>query len=98
MIYRRYQFNDKARAEQKVSAFIEVNEQGEEVQTIKASFIWLDKFEKVNGTYNEQGEEITAPIFTDSYSLDVVWDNLEKSPYGWKSYEIEPKNPKHKVL
>tara|TARA_R110000822_G_scaffold207031_1_gene343200 strand:+ start:193 stop:489 length:297 start_codon:yes stop_codon:yes gene_type:complete len=98
MIYKRYQFNDKQQAEEKVSAFIEVNEQGEEVQTIKASFIWLDKFEKVNGTYNEQGEEITAPIFTDSYSLDVVWDDLDKSPYGWKSYEINPKNPKHKVL
>ena len=98
MIYKRYLFNDKQQAEHKVSAFTEVNEQGEEVQTVKASFIWLDKFEKVNVTYNEQGEEITAPIFTDSYSLDVVWDDLEQSPYGWKSYEINPKNPKHKVL
>ena len=98
MIYKRYLFKDKQQAEQKVSAFTEVNEQGQEVQTVKASFIWLDKFVKVNGEYNEQGEEITAPIFTESYSLDVVWDDLEKSPYGWKSYEIEPKNPKHKVL
>ena len=98
MIYKRYLLNDKQQAEQKVSAFTEVNEQGEEVQTVKASFIWLDKFEKVNGEYNEKGEEITAPIFTDSYSLDVVWDDLEQSPYGWKSYEINPKNPKHKVL
>tara|TARA_R110000782_G_scaffold268738_1_gene365716 strand:+ start:1700 stop:1996 length:297 start_codon:yes stop_codon:yes gene_type:complete len=98
MIYKRYQFNDKAQAEQKVSAFIEVNEQGDKVQTIKASFIWLDKFVKVNGKYNEKGEEITAPIFTDPYSLDVVWDDLEESPYGWKSYEIDPKNPKHTIL
>ena len=98
MIYKRYLLNDKQQAEQKVSAFTEVNEQGEEVQTVKASFIWLDKFVKVNGEYNEKGEEITAPIFTDSYSLDVVWDDLEQSPYGWKSYEINPKNPKHKVL
>ena len=98
MIYKRYQFNDKQQAEQKVSAFIQLNEDGEEVQTIKASFIWLDKFVKVNGEYNEEGEEITAPIFTDPYSLDVLWNDLDESPYGWKSYEIEPENPKHTIL
>ena len=95
MIYKRYQFNDKKQAKQKVSAFIE---QGEEGQTIKASFIWLDKFVKVNGEYNEKGEEIIAPIFTDGYALDVLWNDLDESPYGWKSYEIEPENPKHTIL
>ena len=98
MIYKRYQFKSKEQAEQKVSAFTEVNEEGEEVQTIKASFIWLNKFVKVNGEYNKEGEEITAPIFTESYSLDVVWNDLDESPYGWKSYEIEPENPKHTIL
>ena len=98
MIYKRYQFKSKEQAEQKVSAFIEVNEYSEEVQTVKASFIWLNKFIKVNGEYNEDGEEITAPIFTESYSLDVVWNDLDESPYGWKSYEIEPENPKHTIL
>jgi hypothetical protein len=89
MIYKRYQFNDKLQADKKVSALS---------NDIKASFIWLDKFVKVNGKYNECGEEITAPIFTDPYSLDVLWNDLEESPYGWKSYEVEPKNPKHTIL
>jgi hypothetical protein len=89
MIYKKYQFNNKEQAEQKVSSIS---------NKIKASFIWLDKFVKVNGEYNEKGEEITAPIFTDPYSLDVVWNELEESPYGWKSYEVEPKNPKHTIL
>mgnify|MGYP003650471987 CR=1 FL=1 len=98
MIYKRYQFKTKKQAEKKVSAFIKVNEDGDKVQTIKASFIWLDKFAKVNGTYSEDGKEITAPIFTAPYSLDVVWNDLYESPYGWKSFEIEPKNPKHTIL
>tara|TARA_R110000787_G_scaffold285687_2_gene402031 strand:- start:262 stop:558 length:297 start_codon:yes stop_codon:yes gene_type:complete len=98
MIYRRYLFNDKAQAETKVNAFIEVTEEGEKKQTVNASFIWLDKFIKVEGEYNEQGEEITPPIFTDSYSLDVVWTDLEESPYGWKTYKVDPENPKHKIL
>ena len=98
MVYKRYRFNDKAQAETKVDAFMTVNEEGEKVQNVNASFIWLDKFVKVNGTYNEDGEEITAPIFTDPYSLDVVWNDLDESPYGWKSYEIEPLNPKHKIF
>ena len=98
MIYKRYQFKDKQQAEQKVSAFVKVNKEGEEIQIIKASFIWLDKFKKVKGEYNKYGEEVTAPIFTKSYSLDVVWNDLKESPYGWKSYEIKPENPKHTIL
>jgi hypothetical protein len=98
MIYKRYQFKTKKQAEKKISAFIKVNEDGDKVQTIKASFIWLDKFVKVNGEYNEKGKEITAPIFTDPYSLDVFWDELDESPKGWKSFEIKPKKLRHKIL
>ena len=89
MIYKRYQFKTKKQAEKKVDSLS---------KNMKASIIWLDKFVKINGTYSEQGEEITVPIFTNPYSLDVVWDDLDESPYGWKSYEIEPKNPEHTIL
>jgi hypothetical protein len=88
MIHKRYLFENKEQAEKKV--FSNTN--------IKASFIWLDKFVKVEGKYNKKGKEIVAPVFTENYALDIVWHNLDKSPYGWKSYEIEPKNPKHRIL
>ena len=49
----------------------------------------------VQGEYDEEGIEIVAPTYTEGYALDVVWHNLEESPYGWKTYEVEPESPCH---
>jgi len=88
MIYLRYEFNDKEQAESKIAAQEDVN----------ASFIKLDKFVMTEGVYDEDGVEITAPIFSTGYALDVLWRELDASPYGWKSYEVTPTNPKHKLF
>lgn len=89
MIYIRYEFNDKAQAESKILA------QGEDVN---ASFIKLNKFVMTEGTYDEDGVEITAPVFSTGYALDVLWRDLDASPYGWKSFEVTPTEPKHKLF
>lgn len=88
MIYLRYEFNDKEQAEEKVAKLKDVN----------ASFIKLDKFVMTEGIYDEDGVEITAPAMSEGYALDVLWRDLNASPYGWKSYEVEPNNPKHNLL
>jgi hypothetical protein len=90
MIYKRYLLTSKEQAEKKVNLFLEENG--------KADFVWLDKFEITQGEYNDKGVEIVSPTFTKSYSLDVVWHELTESPYGWKSYEVEPNNPKHVIF
>tara|TARA_R110002050_G_scaffold250043_1_gene387930 strand:+ start:223 stop:492 length:270 start_codon:yes stop_codon:yes gene_type:complete len=89
MIYIRYEFNDKAQADSKILA------QGEDVD---ASFIRLDKFVMTEGVYDEEGVELTAPVLSEGYALDVLWRDLDKSPYGWKTYEVEPSEPKHKLF
>ena len=94
MIYIRYEFNDKAQAESKIDAFY--NEDGE--LTMDASFIKLDKFVMTEGTYDEDGVELTAPVMSEGYALDVLWRDLDASPYGWKSYEVAPTNPKHRLF
>ena len=94
MIYIRYEFNDKAQADSKIDAFY--NEDGE--LTMDASFIKLDKFVMTEGVYDEDGVEITAPIFSTGYALDVLWRELDASPYGWKSFEVTPTEPKHKLF
>jgi hypothetical protein len=43
-----------------------------------------------NGTYDEEGNELTAPIYADGYHYDVLTDN--EIPF---ENVIEPKNPKH---
>lgn len=89
MIYLRYEFNDKEQADTKIEAL------GEDV---KAAFIRLNNFVMTEGTYDSEGVEITAPVLSEGYALDVLWRNLDASPYGWKTYEVEPSNPKHKLF
>ena len=88
MIYLRYEFNDKEQAESKIASQGDVN----------AAFIKLNKFILTEGVYDDEGVEITAPVLSEGYALDVLWGDLDASPYGWKSYEVEPSNPKHKLL
>lgn len=98
MIHKRYEFNDQEQAEEKIDTFFDVDEEGNKVQNIKADFIKLNKFILVQGEYDEDGKEITPPVLTEGYAVDVLWKELDESPYGWKSYEVEPKNPKHKIF
>jgi len=98
MIYKRYEFNDQEQAEEKIDAFFDLDEEGNKVQNIKAAFIKLNKFVLEQGEYDEQGEEITPPVLSSSYAVDVLWNDLDESPYGWKSYEVEPESPKHRIF
>ncbi len=98
MIYKKYEFNDQEQVEEKLEAFFDLDEDGSKIQNIKAHFIKLGKFVLERGEYDEQGEEITAPILSEGFAIDVMWKELEESPYGWKSYEVEPENPKHKIF
>jgi len=98
MIYKRYEFNDQEQAEEKIDAFFDIDEEGNKVQNVKAAFIKLNKFVLEQGEYNEEGEEVTPPVLSEGYAVDVLWNELDESPYGWKSYEVEPKNPKHKIF
>lgn len=43
-----------------------------------------------NGTYDEEGNEITAPVYADGYHYDVMSENEIKFDNA-----IEVKNPKH---
>jgi len=94
MIYLRYEFNDKEQAEAKIGAFY--NEDGE--LTINASFIRLGKFVLTEGVYDEDGVEVTAPILSSGFAVDVLWRDLDASPYGWKTYETYPKTPRHIIF
>jgi len=98
LIYKRYEFNDQEQAEEKIDAFFDIDEEGNKVQNIKAAFIKLNKFVLEQGEYNEEVEGITPPVLTEGFAVDVLWKELDESPYGWKSYEVEPKNPKHKIF
>jgi len=89
---------DTEQQDSKIEKFFDIDEEGNKIPNERASFIYLDKFVVTQGEYDEEGVEIVAPTYNEDYALDVVWHNLEESPYGWKTYETEPNNPLHKLF
>jgi len=57
------------------------------------SIVELGLIVDVEGTYDDEGEELTAPVFVDGYHFDVMSENeidFENT--------IEPENPRHTFL
>jgi hypothetical protein len=97
----KYAFNSKEQAQEKIDALgIETDENGKEYPTHKHSIVELGNIVLEQGEYDESGEEISAPVLSDKWHLDVAW-RLEDSydedgnlieadhPYGWKSHAVK---------
>ena len=73
----------------KKGIYIETKEEliyGQGIQAI----VEIGKIVLINGTYDADFNEITAPVYADGYAYDVMSD-IE---YNFES-EIFPNNPKH---
>jgi hypothetical protein len=56
------------------------------------------KVENLTATYNaivrlgniilEEGTETEEAVLSDKYHVDVIWEDVEEHPYGWKSYVV----------
>ena len=86
----KYEFLDKEQAQTKIKGLgVDTDENGNEYPTHKHSVVELGNIVLTEGQYDEEGNEIEAPIFSDKYSVDVLWQNLDDHPYGWKTYAID---------
>jgi hypothetical protein len=76
------------------NAYVEIeNEDNETVLSYAEgvhAIVELGLIVLTDGTYDEEGNELTAPIYADGYHYDVLTDN--EIPF---ENVIEPKNPKH---
>ena len=75
----KYEFNSKAQAQDKIADLDEGH-----THTI----VELGNIVLVQGTYDDEGNEITSSIFSDKYHVDVLWNGLNNHPFGWKSASI----------
>ena len=93
----KYAFDSQAQAESKIEA-LGVNEDG--YPTHKHSIVKLGNIVLTQGTYDEEGNEITPPVLSDKYHIDVLWDLSDSyddegnvvyadHPYGWKTYSVD---------
>ena len=94
----KYEFNSKEQAQEKIDALgTATDENGNEYPTHKSTIVQLGNIVLEQGEYDEEGEEITAPVLSDKWHLDVAWSDAEITsedgevdhPYGWKSYAVD---------
>ncbi|NRA78738.1 MAG: hypothetical protein HRU18_11060 [Pseudoalteromonas sp.] len=97
MKYLRYEFKDEEQFESKLSSLPHEDVDGESVLSESASIIKLGHLVLKDAVYGDGDEIVEEAVISDKYAVDVMWNDLDESPYGWKSYEVYPKNPKHKL-
>ena len=80
--FRKYQFNDEQDALDNIAT---LNVEGE--APVYSGLVMLGFLVKNEGEYDEEGNEIKAPTYSNKYSVDVFWSDLE--PEDWKSKKIK---------
>lgn len=87
-LFKKYEFNSKEQAETKIAALPHSEFDGESYLDGGHTIVHLGYLITNQPEWDEEGNEIVAPEYSDKYSVDVLWQDLESSPYGWASYEI----------
>ena len=81
-VTRKYEFVDEAEANEAIDLLRD--EEGNLTQSVvKLGFIV-----KTAGTYDEEGNEVTAPVLSEKYAVDVCWNG---EPHAeWDSAMVFP--------
>ena len=68
--FRKYEFTDAASAQSAIDA-LGLDEEGN--PTRRHTIAMLGHIVTTPATYDEEGEELTAAVLADNYSVDVLW-------------------------
>ena len=89
-LFKKYEFNSKEQAETKIAALPHTTDDLTQESyldgghtIVKLGYLWITE-----PTIDIDGNIVTEGVASDKYSVDVLWQGLESSPYGWASYEI----------
>ncbi len=74
----KYEFDSREQAETKINALgTATDENGNEYPTHKSTIVQLGNIVLEQGEYDEDGEEVTAPVLSDKWHLDVAWSDSD---------------------
>jgi hypothetical protein len=77
-IFKKYEFESQDLAETRIAALPHTeDEDGNEHPSHSHTVVKLGNVVVEQGTYDEEGEELTAPVLADKYSVDVLWKASE---------------------
>ena len=82
---RKYEFNSQEAATTKINA-LGLDEEGN--PTHAHSIVRLGHIVTTEGTYDEEGNEVTAPVLAEKYAVDVCWDGEPVD--GWEEHIVFP--------
>ena len=86
----KYEFLDKEQTETKIKSLgTETDENGNEYPTHKHTIVQLGNIVLQQGTYDEDGNELTAPVLSNKWHVDALFKDLDDHPDGWKSYALD---------
>ena len=86
----KFAFDTKEQAETKIQGLgVATGENGNEYPTHKHTIVKLGYIVLQQGTYDENGDELTAPVLSDKYHVDVLFKDIDSIPYGWATYKID---------
>jgi hypothetical protein len=86
----KYEFDSREAAQTKIDALgTATDEDGNEYPTHKNTIVKLGNIVTTQGEYDEEGEEITAPVLSKNYCVDVLWNDKEDiAIQDWSAYEV----------
>ena len=96
----KYEFDSEEQAKAKINALPHTtDEDGNNIPTHKHTIVELGYIVIEQGEYDEDGDQIEAPVLSDKYHVDVLWKDIEEvdedgnvtidHPFGWKTYSID---------
>jgi hypothetical protein len=88
-LFKKYEFDSEAQALDKIAALPhETDEDGNEYPTHSHTVVKLGFLPITSLYFNDEGNVVEEGEYSTKFSVDVLWSELDESPYGWKSYEI----------
>lgn len=64
---------------------------------VKGAVVVLGNLVKTEGTYNENGEVITPPVYSDKIAVDILYNEGEEVIAELEPSRIYPKTPSHYI-
>ena len=83
--FRKYEFTDAASAQSAIDA-LGLSEEGN--PTHRHTIAMLGHIVTTPATYDDEGEELTAAVLADNYSVDVLW--RDEIADGWEANIVWP--------
>jgi hypothetical protein len=101
----KYQFDSQEQAESKVRGLGVETYEGNEIPLHDHTVVHLGHIVLEDGVYDEDGNEVTAPVLSDKWHVDVLWQHTYEvqgegddavnvlveptHPYGWATYKVD---------